>query len=165
MKNVLALSLSLLMPVAPVLAQTPPDQSPQSAAITAKETASGSQIANDMGTQPVVAAPPSAAPLAGPSGAAPDTTQAAQHSTDLRVNVGNISEPAASPEKKKSFFSKLKDNVINFATKHPVLTGAILGGLLCIAGGPAIFVIGVSLGAVAGDMTSYLLKKHAKSES
>ena len=160
MKNALALAVSLLMPVVPVLADVAPDQTSQAAAISAQQTANAGQMAQALqsGTRSDVAAPPPAA-----SSTPPTPPSAPPSVASHRSDLGNVADAPPTQEKKQSFFSKMKDKVVGFVTKHPILVGAFIGGLIgLILGGPAGLVIGVSLGAVAGDATAHVIAKFKK---
>jgi hypothetical protein len=148
MKNVLALSISLLLPAVPVLADT------QSATTLANQTA---QALGDQREAPAMGAAPTSAPTG-----APPVTNTSAPSAGSKLDSGKVGALQKETEKKQSFFAKMKANLMGFVKKHPVLAGAILGGMLCAFGGPAVFVIGVSLGAVAGDLVSYGFAKFKK---
>jgi hypothetical protein len=159
MKNVIALAVSLLVPAAPVLADVAAEQT--SAAITTKENDRAAQMVKAMG--PLQEAP-AVVPLqtvTTPAGtpATTDSTGKPPAAKPRGSDTGNITADPVKEKKKPGMFAKMKTKLMNFVTKHPVLAGAILGGMLCIAGGPAIFVIGVALGAVAGDVADYEIDK------
>ncbi|MFI5363803.1 MAG: hypothetical protein ACHQ49_17720 [Elusimicrobiota bacterium] len=162
MKNVLALAISLLMPVVPVLADVVPDEA-QQAAVTTKETASMNRTAKALegnsSDAPVVAGGP-ATPV--DTGAAPKTppTQTDATQGKVKTDLQNDAPPPVKPEKKPSMFAKMKAKLMGFVSKHPVITGALLGAAVGLFfGGPVGMVIGACLGAVTADIARFYLKK------
>jgi hypothetical protein len=135
--------------------------------VSADATAAAVQDGSRVPVQTVAGQPLVTAPAGAPPATQTPATQtpATQPSAASRKSLANSPPDPEHTEKKPSFFSKMKAKIMKFVTKHPVLAGAIIGGMLGALGGPAFFVIGMSLGAVAGDTTSYLFKKYGRSST
>jgi hypothetical protein len=167
MKNFIALAISLLVPVVPVLADVTPDETKQ-AQVTATATdhldKDSKALLSGQPETPVVPAV-----QASPAPAVVTTAPAKEDATKERVsrlNLGNDAPPAVKTEK-PSFFAKLKGmkdklmkgKIMGFVLKHTAITGAILGAMIGVVGGPAGMVVGACLGAVAADVAKYYLVK------
>ena len=167
MKNAIALAISLLMPAVPVLADNPPDQTAQAAKADAKMTtdavATGDAV--QAGTRNAQTMPGVGASMVVTETkveTAPKTPEAQPVETKDQVKSHQKNDPPApdtAGAKKTSFLSGMKGKVTNLLTKHYVLAGFILGGMLGVIGGPAGVVVGACLGAVTADAIHFFMKK------
>ena len=157
MKNVLVLAIALLVPTVPVMAdpltaQTLADQTSQTlqdgtrAPLTFEH---GDELLNNSAKTRAYWAQFHNTAGAGPT-----------------ENVPPVGDQDSGTSHKPSTFSKIKGYavaaknwVVGFATKHPVATCAIIGGIIGAFGGPQGFVVGVAVGAVVGCVASWLMKK------
>ena len=164
MKTPIALAVSLLLPLVSFLADTATAQdatpaTTQAGDITSQQTAAGQKIAQvlqsgtkDTQTTPVIT--PIIQPTTPPATIAGTTASGA---TTAKIAGAGLIESAATtrdPAKNPS-----SSRLGSFVSKHPILSGAIAGGILGAFAGPGGMVLGAVVGGLVAWGLSYFMKK------